>query len=81
MQFFKNIDMDKVLKNKKQIIILSSLAVILVLTITLCLIFNNKNYEPLEGESQLNQSDLISNENSSIEGENTSNESGGVSIQ
>ncbi len=74
MQFFKNIDMDKVLKNKKQIIILSSLAVILVLTITLCLIFNNKNYEPLEGESQLNQSDLISNENSSIESENTSEE-------
>ena len=77
MQFFKNIDMDKVLKNKKQIIILSSLAVILVLTITLCLIFNNKNYEPLEGESQLNQSDLISNKNSSVESESSSSSENG----
>ena len=65
--------MEKITKNKKQTIILSSLVLILVLTITLCLLFtNNKNHKPLEEESQLSKSDLISSENSSAESESSS---------
>ena len=74
MRFFKNIDMDKVLKNKKQIIILFSLGLTLILTIILCLLFaNNKSYvatyKPLEEESQLNQNDLIASEGASTKSE------------